>query len=147
MSFDLTQAEADALMIMQKRTADGHAKMFPVPGGKLVLELESVDRTEDFLLDVTRSRIEFSRISYQNRGRSVIVLKRLDLNGPPHRNPDDKTVPCPHLHVYREGFGDKWAEAVPSGRFTDLNNLSQTLSEFMTECNVVEPPTVNPGLL
>jgi hypothetical protein len=31
---------------------------------------------------------------------------RLDLDGPPHRNPDDQEIPCPHLHIYRAGYGD-----------------------------------------
>ena len=146
MSIDLTQAEADALLAMPKRPCTSDVRLFPLLGDKLVIELESVDKTEDFLLDVTRSRIDFLRITYQNRGRAVVILKRLDLNGPPHRNPDDQTIPCPHLHTYREGYGDKWAEPVPAGKFTNLNDLMLTLGEFMTECNVVEAPSLQTGL-
>jgi hypothetical protein len=146
MSIDLNQAEANQLMAMPKRASTDGIQQFPSLGGRLVIELESVDKSEDFLLDVTRSRIDFSRINYQNRGRVVVVLKRLDLNGAPHRNPDDQVIPCPHLHTYREGFGDKWAEPVPDGMFSDLDDLSQTLREFMIECHVVEPPMIQAGL-
>jgi hypothetical protein len=146
MSVDLTQSEADQLMAMPKRPCSDDIQMFPSLGGKLIIELESVDKAEDFLLDVTRSRIDFSRITYQNRGRAVVVLKRLDLNGAPHRNPDDQVIPCPHLHTYREGYGDKWAAPLPDGKFTDLGNLSLTLTEFMTECNIVEAPVIQAGL-
>ena len=146
MSVDLTQSEADHLIAMPKRASGEDAYAFPNIGGKLVIELESVDKTEDFLLDVTRSRIDFSRITYENRARIVVVLKRLELNGPPHRNPDDEVIPCPHLHTYREGFGDKWAEPVLSGRYTNLANLPQTLDEFMTECHVVQAPVIQRGL-
>ena len=65
MSHNLTQAEANALIVMEKRPADTNARCFPALGGKLVIPFESIDRTEDFLLDVTRSRIDLSRITYQ----------------------------------------------------------------------------------
>ena len=146
MSIDLTQSEADHLIAMPKRASSEDVHAFPSIGGKLVLELESVDKTEDFLLDVTRSRIDFSRVTYQSRARIVVVLKRLDLNGPPHRNPDDEVIPCPHLHTYREGYGDKWAEPVLSGMYTNLEDLPQTLNEFMKKCNVVQAPVIQRGL-
>ena len=146
MSVDLTQSEANELMAMPKRASTEDIQQFPSLGGKLVIELESLDKSEDFLLDVTRSRIDFSRITYQNRSRVVVVLKRLDLNGAPHRNPDDQIIPCPHLHTYREGFGDKWAAPVPAGQFTNLDDMSLTLCEFMTDCNVVQVPMIQTGL-
>ena len=59
------------------------------------------------MLDVTRGQIKLTKATYQNRARQVIVLMRLDLDGSTHRNPDDQEIPCPHLHVYREGFGDR----------------------------------------
>jgi len=59
--------------------------------------------------------MDFSRITYQNRGRAVVVLLRLDLKGSPLRNPNDEVIPCPHLHIYREGFGDKWAYPLAEG--------------------------------
>lgn len=146
MSLNLTQIEADELMAMQKRLRVEDSLQFPQPGEKLIIELQSVDRTEDFLLDVTRSRIDFSKINYQNRAQVVIILKRLDLNGAPHRNPDGQIIPCPHMHTYREGYGDKWAEPVSAARFVDLNDMPQTLSDFMIDCNVVQLPIVQPGL-
>ena len=49
-----------------------------------------------------------TKVTYQTRARQIIVLARLDF-GPDHRNPDGNIVGSPHLHVYREGYGDKWA--------------------------------------
>ena len=119
---------------------------FPSVGERLVIPLISLDRTEDFLLDVTRSRIDLAKITYQNRGRVVVVLMRLDLNGAPHRNPDGGQMPCPHLHIYREGFGDKWAFPLPAGKFVNLDDMTQTLSDFMGECNVTVQPAVQTRL-
>ena len=82
----------------------------------------------------------------QNRGRQVIVLVRLDLGGPPHRNPDGEEIPTPHLHVYRAGYGDKWAVAVPSASFRAVGDLWTTLEDFMQFCNITEPPHIERGL-
>lgn len=146
MSITLTQAEANHLIAMHKQRSDDIPRQFPGPGERLVVPLISMDRTEDFLLDITRSRIDFVKVTYQNRGRQVIVLMRLDVNGPPHRNPDGALVLCPHMHVYREGYGDKWAQPIAIERFADLGNLSQTLSDFMNECNVIEHPIIQASL-
>jgi hypothetical protein len=146
MSIELTQIEADELIAMPKQPTDQNVVQFPSVGERLLIPLISVDRTEDFLLDVTRSRIDLAKITYQNRGRVVVVLMRLDLNGAPHRNPDGVQMPCPHLHIYREGFGDKWAFPLPAGKFANLGDMPQTLSDFMGECNVTAQPAVQTGL-
>lgn len=95
---DLTQAEADALLAMEKRSEDSETKDFPTSGERIEVSLVSMDKRERFFLDISRSRIEISRGTYQNRGRQVIVLARLDFGGKPHRNPDDEELPTPHLH-------------------------------------------------
>lgn len=145
MSVDLTQAEADELIAMPKELAEDGVIPFPSAGDRLVIPLVSTDRTEDFLLDVTRSRIDLAKVTYQDRGRVVVVLLRLDLNGPPHRNPDGVQMACPHLHIYREGFGDKWAFPLPDGKFASLGDMTQTLSDFMDQCNVTAKPAVQAG--
>jgi hypothetical protein len=146
MSIDLSQADADALIAMPKRTADDRQYDFPGPGERLVLPLTSLDKREDFLLDITRMQINVAKVNYQGRARQVVVLMRLDLGGSPHRNPDGEIVPCPHLHIYREGYADKWAFSLPAGKFGNLSNLFETLQEFMAECNIVEAPKMQVGL-
>ena len=83
----------------------------------------------------------------QNRARHVVVLVRLDLGGPPHRNPDDEEIGTPHLHVYRAGYGDKWAFPVPPDRFRDLTDVPKTLEDFLRYRNVTQPPRINLGLI
>ena len=85
--------------------------------------------------------------TYQNRARKTIVLARLDFGGQPHRNPDGQHVGSPHLHLYREGHGHKWAFEVPSDRFpTDTANPWIMLQDFMRFCNVVDRPIIKPRL-
>ena len=70
----------------------------------------------------------------------VEILVRLDVDGPPHENPDGSEVPCPHLHVYKERFGDKWAHALPPGVFSDTSNLTKTFLDFLGYCNFQQIP-------
>ena len=109
----LTQAEADALIAMEKRRVDDNRYDFPMGGQSVCVLLQSADRREHFMLDLHRARINLAKVKMQNRARQVVVLVRLDLAGAPHRNPDDTEVPAPHLHLYREGYGHKWAYPVP----------------------------------
>lgn len=142
----LLQSEADALLAMEKRRADDTVRPFPDRGGSLVIPLTSTDRREQFSLDLRRGRIRIEKATYQNRARSVVILARLDLGGPPHRNPDGVEMGSPHLHLYREGFGDKWAYQLPPADFSDPSDAWTTLQEFMRYCHIVEPPKIQRGL-
>lgn len=143
---DITQAEADALMAMEKRCGDEKEWLFPVPGDHLAIPLTSIDKRENFMLDINRGQIKLTKVTYQNRARVAIILMRLDLDGPPHRNPDGIEVPCPHLHTYREGFGDKWVVPAPTARYINTLDLYSTCHAFMTHCNITEPPNIQQGL-
>jgi hypothetical protein len=138
---DIPQDEADALIAVDKHPADHELHLFPGLGGRMNVELISGDHREHFYLDATVGRLDLRKVTLQNRARSVIILLRLDLKGAPHRNPDGTELECPHLHIYREGYGDKWAFAVPPG-FSDLDDAWQTLQDFMQHCNIVEVPDI-----
>jgi hypothetical protein len=142
----LTQEEADELIAMEKHRMEDDAYDFPAPGRGISIPLQAADERETFVLDLYRGRIDLRKATYQTRGRNVIVLVRLDLAGPPHRNPDGVEVSAPHLHLYREGYADKWAFPLPDDIFSDPSDLWQTFQEFMGYCNVTRPPTLQPGL-
>ena len=143
---DITQAEADALFSMSKHRIDQTAWDYPGLGGFVSIPLVSGDQREQFLLDLHRGRVNLSKGTYQTRGRQTAILARLDFGGNPHRNPDGEEVGSPHLHLYREGYGDRWAIPVPEDQFVDLDDLWQTLEDFMRFCNVIEPPVIRRGL-
>lgn len=143
---NLTQAEADALIALEKVKADDLQYLFPTAGGYVTVPLVSTDRTEEFVLDVRRGRIDLAKVTYQNRARQVVILARLDLGGPPHRNPDGVEFPCPHLHVYREGYADKWAQALSPHQFSDPADRWRTLQDFLRYCNITDPNVLEPGL-
>ncbi len=143
---DLSQTEADALLAMEKVAGDGKSYNFPLPGDKFEAPLTSRDGREAFVLTLDRGRIKTAKVKYQTRARSVVVLARLELEGAPHRNPDGQRVDCPHLHVYREGYDDKWAYPLPSEHFTNPADAWTTLQEFLRYCRIVEPPPIERGL-
>ena len=146
MSFFLTQAEADALLAMEKQRVDDERVRLPDLGGSLVVPLVSRDGVEAFHLDIARSRINLAKTKYQNRARKTVVLARIDIGGAPHRNPDDSELPCPHIHLYREGYGDRWAFPIDPRIFTNPIDAWQTLAEFLRFCNVTRPPEFDRGL-
>jgi hypothetical protein len=140
---ELTQAEADALRAMEKLCEETATYLFPLAGKRLSIPLVSRDRRETFLLDVYRGRIDLSKVTYQNRARQVVGLVRLDLGGKPHSNPGESSIITgPHLHLYREGFGLRWAFPVPELDFSDLTNVLQVLDDFLRFCRVTKKPIV-----
>jgi len=143
---NLTQTEADALIAMEKHRVNNERRDYPVLGGSVSIPLISADRRENFILDVSRGRINLAKGTYQNRPRQVVVFVRLDFGGQPHRNPDGEELESPHLHVYREGYGDKWAVPVPSGTFPNITDTWKTLEDFMRFCNIAHPPLIERGL-
>ena len=143
---DLTQVEADVLIALEKCRVDDKVWDYPGLGGGVSIPLTSIDKREQFMLDLRRGRINLAKGSYQNRGRRVVPLVRLCFGGSPHVNPDGREVGAHHLHLYREGYGDKWAFPIPGDRFTDLGDSWRTFQDFLGFCNIVQPPNVRRGL-
>lgn len=142
----LTQSEADALLAMEKHRVNNMRHNFPTCGMSIIVPLQSPDRHEAFLLDLSRGRIDLAKVKLQNRARQVVVLARIDLAGAPHRNPNGEELPCPHLHVYKEGYGDKWATTLPPDRFSNPADAWTTFEEFMAFCNITQLPHIERGL-
>jgi hypothetical protein len=138
----IPQAKADALMAVLKYLLEKAEIKFPMMGTSLLLDARSHDGRESFLFDVNRKgKIKVTKCTYQERYVGE-VLMRLDIDGPPHENPDGALVPCPHLHVYREGYGDKWANPIDLTIFTSTADLAKTLRQFLTHCNVRDIPAI-----
>jgi len=151
----LTQSEAEALITLPKIKNSDDNYDFPLPGDFLNIPLSSQDEHENFLIDINRGSIRLTKCTYQERYQTIIILIRLDLDGPPHTNPEvvdvplhhltpynGQTIDCPHLHLYVEGFMAKWAIPAPNDEFSDTTNLYKTLQDFFRYCNVVVPPKI-----
>lgn len=141
----MKQSEADALLRMEKHRAT-KKQYVPMPGDKLSCPLVAFDKSEKFSLDVYRGRIDLCKGTYQNRWRSTIILARLDFGGDFHRNPDGEKISSPHLHIYREGCGDRWAHPLPPEISSDVSDVWKIFEDFMRYCNITKPPHIQPGL-
>jgi hypothetical protein len=138
----LTQAETDQFMQMAKHFVRPPASVTIPPGIDETHELASLDDRERFLLDIWRGTIRLTKLKFQNRVRTVIVLVRLDIDGAPHTNPDGQRLPGTHLHLFREGYDDKWAHPVDPNVFTLLSDPGATFQEFCAFCKIEIPPPV-----
>ncbi|WNY25948.1 DUF6978 family protein [Methanolapillus millepedarum] len=97
---------------MNKKTSDksnSKENEFPQNGKRFSIDLESLDGSEKFILDINRGNINSLKITYQTRWGNSIPLVRVDLNGPPHKNPDGVILNCPHVHIFKEKYRDQWA--------------------------------------
>ncbi|MCL5986957.1 MAG: hypothetical protein M1371_10425 [Actinobacteria bacterium] len=152
----LTQIEADKLIEMPKKALDNDQYEFPLYGESLSIPIVSLDSREHFLVDINRKgSIRLNKCTYQKRYIDVIILIRLEIDGPPHTNPDVTEVPhtnlkpyngltitCPHLHLYMEGYMDRWAIPAPIEHFAQTGDLYDTLYDFFRYCNIIEPPNL-----
>lgn len=120
MSYYISQSDADFFFEMEKFPESDRLFIFPNSGEKLTILFTSEDKRENFHFDISRGSISIKKITYQSRARKVCILRRLDLDGPNHVNPEveavplnflepynGKEIPCPHLHIYVEGFGER----------------------------------------
>jgi len=119
---NLSQSEADALIAMEKIRINEQSIDYPIFGGRISVPLISRNKRENFILDISRGKIDLLKGTYQERARQVVILVRLDFGGQPHRNPDGEEIPSPHLHIFKEGYGDKRAEMIPTDRFSNTPN-------------------------
>lgn len=141
----LSQSEANNLIKVPKIKIEEAIYSFPIPGRDVKLPLMSIDRKEEFEISVYRGRIDLFKCNYNTLSRHKVVLVRVDLFDHGHRNPDGQLIVGPHIHRYREGFGDKWAESLPLDIFTEPRDLFLTLENFFSYCNVIDPPNIQRG--
>jgi len=111
----------------------------PLKGESKKIDLISDENKNDtFIIDINPSknkRIKSLKITFNERYKKEIILLRLDLNSPRHKNPDGHLLSGNHLHIAREGYDDKYAIEVPDC-FVDLSSPKNTLIDFLTYCNV-----------
>lgn len=145
MDHTITTSEAMALLAMKKVAATSKITYaFPDFGGNLEVPLKSEDGRESFALNIKRKKIVLYA-TFQTRARESIVLARLDF-GARHKNPDGEEIGAPHLHIYKEGYGDKFAYEVPKGMLKDPEDAWQCLLDFLKYCNVEELTNIKRGL-
>jgi hypothetical protein len=100
MAHFLSQQDADYFFEMEKFPEENKEYIFPYSGKSLIIPLNSSDKRESFLFDIYRGSICITKVTYQNRARKAYVLRRLDLDGSPHLNPEVDNLPFSFLEPY-----------------------------------------------
>jgi len=130
------------------------------------IDITSENGRESFQLDYHRGNIEL-KYTMQTRYKVAYNLLRFDIGSSKrHTNPTEEITldpsdpfygvheKCigrvfetkePHVHIYREGFADKWAYP-PETMFSDMRNVSSTFNEFMDMCNITKRPYIYNGM-
>ena len=112
--------------------------VIPLIGGKGKYKLITNDKEKTFHLDVDRSGRIVLKFKNQIR-KDSLPLVRIDVNGPPHSNPDGQTVSGTHIHIYREGYsGLSWAYELSDmfDRQFDETNVLDIFLHFCDYCNI-----------
>lgn len=116
----------------------------PLSGENDIFDLAARETMDKFFLDVDRrGRIELKAKIQTRYALTKVPLVRIDLNSPPHINPDGTKVSRNHIHIYKDTDFDTgnlpWAYELTSinifanDRPTDF---MQIFYHFCGYCNI-----------
>lgn len=141
----LTEEEFKYLLALEKRFEDSEG--LSVGSGTWSRDILAVQTKDMFILDYRRASIEFKKFTFNKRYRNSIILLRYDALGR-HTNPDGQTFEGAHVHIYKEGYNDKFAYPVGAiGLKEDQVNAEDILMQFLKYCNVNDVPNIQSSLL
>lgn len=136
----LTQLEYDFLISIEKTFED---TITPIQFGpapiKWSRQINSIINKETFVLDFYRGSFELSKYTINKRYRQTVILLRYD-NGGRHTNPDGEVFEGPHVHLYREGYDDKYAFPVSQLGIEHNDRIEVVFDKIMHFCNIINLP-------
>ena len=137
----MSDEEFKELMSMQKHIYDDKISL-PTAGelGKQICATS--DSTSDvFILDLDRrGTISLNKKKIQERhGNSQTKMIRLEVDAPPHTNPDGTLLSRNHIHIYSEQYGMSMAYELDTFHetlFKDTSNFLSIFYDFCSYCNI-----------
>lgn len=102
---------------------------------------------DEYLFNISSGRIELSKMTYMTRhAKSNTILVRIDTSsGARHINPDGEFIPCPHIHIYKDG-STKWAYPLDhkmfNGIFTKTDDVAILLKDLFKYINIKKNPRI-----
>lgn len=136
----MTQDEYDYLMLQEKTFEDKNTiiEISPAPI-KWTKEIKCKTSNNKFLLDFYRGSFELAKFTANKRFRQTIVMLRYD-NGGRHTNPDGEVFEGPHVHLYKEGYGDKFAFPVSKIKINESDSMETRFKKILHFCNIIDCP-------
>ena len=138
----LTQSEYDYIMSQDKvfDDPDTTIRLGPAPI-QWTRQINSSVNKEIYLLDFYRGSFELTKYTINKRYRQTITLLRYD-NGGRHTNPDGEIFEGAHVHLYREGFNDKFAFPVSKIGIDATDAMESVFHKIMYFCKINRVPDI-----
>lgn len=143
----LTQAEFEYLMKLKKVFNDDTE--ITLGSHFWSRDIISVESKDTFILDFHRGKIEFKKYTYNKRFKTSIVLLRYDSSGR-HSNPpgtDGNSFNGPHVHIYKEGYFDKWAFPIDKISIVNKDDIGEVTKKLLDFCNIIDCPEIKIPLI
>lgn len=142
----IAQAEYDFLMAQEKEFDDLSTTIqLGPPPIRWTRQINAPATRDQFLLDFYRGSFELSQYTINKRYRQTIILLRYD-SGKRHTNPDGVLFEGPHVHLYREGYDDKFAFPVSQIGVTSSEDIATVLNKVLEYCNIRNVPVIEAPL-
>lgn len=138
---ELSQEKANNLIAMDKFFTKNKQRL-PQVFEHAKIELSDSAKSITFYFDIDRrGKIEL-KSTLQNRYETNEILVRLDINGPEHINPDGTKVGRNHIHIYKEGYADRWAYDTDKFGFGVYNSFQEYFFKFCEYCHIQIPSNI-----
>lgn len=132
---DLTQEEFGFLMGLEKEFEDKSTIFLGPAPLQWSRRLKSTATNDTFLLDFYRGSFKIQKYTYNHRYRQTLAVFRFDSFGT-HTNPDGEKLTGFHVHLYKEGFGDKFAYPASKFGIEETDPMEVVLQKFLVYCKV-----------
>ncbi len=133
----LTDEDFDRVLHL-KKMFDGSISL-PTQNERRFYTLKSEDGTDHFELNIERkTKIELRKIKINHSYFKEPII-RLEIDAPPHQNPNGIFTERNHIHVYKEGFGMSWAYNLSDFHdelFLLPENFFCVFNDFCVYCNI-----------
>ena len=124
----LSQEDADTLQIIEKALTNPKQVHLPPPNGTKIHAIHywrDNRRKDDMKLSTYHAQKNKKKVSYRILYNSCILLIRVDTQ--------DAT---PHINLYREHYGDRFAYPLPK-EFKDADDIVQLFMDFLSYSNII----------
>ncbi|WP_298014080.1 DUF6978 family protein [uncultured Megasphaera sp.] len=144
----LTQREADTLREIEKAFINPASVRLPERQEKQIYNLwyrRNDRRKDDMAISAFRGKKNPRKVSFRLLYAQGIMLARIDTQDiTSHTNPDGTRIEPlePHIHIYKEGYGDKFAYPLPT-EFNHTDDIIGLFMDFLAYSNVINRDQVH----
>ena len=128
-------------LLNQEKVLDKFSDL-PLFGSKKEYLIKGIDTDFELFVDYSGKRIEFVQ-KQKYHLQETIGMVRLEIDAPPHINPDGTTVGRNHIHIYKENYDLRWAYSLKDFDiflFKNTQDIIEIFKDFCKYCNIkIEP--------